>query len=443
MTSPPLAIGMPVHNGENFLEATLASILEQTFGDFELVITDNASTDRTEEICRDLARHDRRVEYFRHEHNLGAGRNYRSCYDRTSAPLFKWAAHDDPCAPTLFERSVDALDSNPHAVLAFARVATIDHEGTETRRWRARPDLASSERRVRTRDILARQETFPVFGTVRRTTLERTDLLGDFIDHDRPLLYQLALEGPFVEISEFLFFDREHADRSVRAYDPNDSHRAAVWFDSAAEGRLIFPRWRLLWEHVRALRRSPVPLHRSGPEILDLLRSPVADRARLLDDLVVAGGRAPVIGSAVIGAAHRTSSRQWKRVERRTAEALERLPKDAIVAVIDEYALDRDVLGSVRTHELPADDNGDWAGLPINSDEVITALEQSRQTGTTHVLIADSSRWWLDHYDGFGDHLANISREVTTLNDVTIYRLEPLGGSTVDGSRSATEVRAT
>ena len=154
MTSPPLAVGMPVFNGENFLESTLASILGQSFGDFELAITDNASTDGTEEICREAAAGDSRIVYHRHEQNLGAGPNYRSCYELTSAPLFKWAAHDDPCGPTLFERSVEALESHPDAVLTFARGVTLDASGTETRRWRSRPALSSPDPRTRTRDIL-------------------------------------------------------------------------------------------------------------------------------------------------------------------------------------------------------------------------------------------------------------------------------------------------
>ncbi|TIP68971.1 MAG: glycosyltransferase family 2 protein, partial [Mesorhizobium sp.] len=69
--SPQVSLGMPVYNGENFVAEAIRSILEQDFGDFELVITDNASTDRTADICLEFERLDKRVRYVRNARNLG------------------------------------------------------------------------------------------------------------------------------------------------------------------------------------------------------------------------------------------------------------------------------------------------------------------------------------------------------------------------------------
>jgi hypothetical protein len=309
-------------------------------------------------------------------------------------------------------------------VLAFAQVVTLDADGNETRRWRPRPALESPDPRTRTRDILTKQETFPVFGVIRRSALERTILLGDFIEHDRPLLYQLALHGPFVEIPEPLFFDREHPARSVRAFDQRDGHVAAVWFDPTAADRLIFPRWRLLGEHLRALHRSPIPFHRSGPELVDLARWGYADRARLVDDLVVAAQRIPGVGPSIRAAAGRARSKRWSLIERRAVDQLTSLPEGATVVLIDEATLDRERLASIDVREFPAADHGEWFGLPRNSDQAIEALEQARREGATHVAITGWSRWWLDHYDVFAARLVEVADPIVDVDEITIYRLE-------------------
>src|ERR1700730_7419804 len=94
-----VAIGLPVHNGGNFLAAAIDSILAQSYGDFDLVISDNASTDDTEEICRAYARRDSRIHYIRQSTNVGAANNYNVSFRMSDSQYFKWAAHDDVLAP--------------------------------------------------------------------------------------------------------------------------------------------------------------------------------------------------------------------------------------------------------------------------------------------------------------------------------------------------------
>ena len=96
---PRVSIGLPVYNGELFLENALDSILSQTYSDFELIISDNASDDKTEEICRSYAARDKRVRYSRNAHNLGAAPNYNRVYHLARGRYFKWASHDDVLAP--------------------------------------------------------------------------------------------------------------------------------------------------------------------------------------------------------------------------------------------------------------------------------------------------------------------------------------------------------
>src|SRR4051812_45028693 len=92
---PPLSICLPVYNGERYLAAAIASLQRQTFSDFELVISDNASTDGTEAICREAAAGDSRIQYHRSEKNLGAAPNFNRTFSLSRAPLTRWASHDD------------------------------------------------------------------------------------------------------------------------------------------------------------------------------------------------------------------------------------------------------------------------------------------------------------------------------------------------------------
>ena len=96
---PRVSVGLPVFNGENFLEAAIRSVLEQSFADLELVVCDNASTDRTATIARDLAASDPRVRYHLNERNLGAAPNYNRTFALSTGELFKWLSHDDRLEP--------------------------------------------------------------------------------------------------------------------------------------------------------------------------------------------------------------------------------------------------------------------------------------------------------------------------------------------------------
>src|SRR5262245_45018612 len=98
--TPRVSIGLPIFNGEKYVAQAFDSILAQTYADFELIISDNASTDQTEAICQAYANRDRRIRYYRNNRNLGAAANYNRVFDLSTGVYFKWAAHDDIVLPT-------------------------------------------------------------------------------------------------------------------------------------------------------------------------------------------------------------------------------------------------------------------------------------------------------------------------------------------------------
>jgi glycosyltransferase involved in cell wall biosynthesis len=130
---PRVSLAMPVYNGENYVAEALDSILAQDFADFELIITDNASTDSTEAICRDYARRDPRIRYHRHPRNLGAAPNYNSGYELATGEYLKWCAHDDRISANYLSECVRLLDADPQVALAFGRTQCIDGAGAPLR----------------------------------------------------------------------------------------------------------------------------------------------------------------------------------------------------------------------------------------------------------------------------------------------------------------------
>lgn len=254
---PHLSIGMPVFNGERYLEQALDSLLSQTYPDFELIISDNASTDRTWEICQAYANSDRRIRCIRNETNLGASRNFNRLFELSSGDYFKWAAHDDLCAPLFLERCVEALDRDSSVVLCYARTRAIDEMGRALRDYDAKPRLGSVKPHVRFHEcICVFHPQIAVFGVMRANALRRTPLIGGYAAADRPLLGELSLLGRFHEIPEYLFFYRNHPQQSWRAHPT--SHSRGSWFDPARAGGVAFPYWRLLREHYMSIRRAPL-----------------------------------------------------------------------------------------------------------------------------------------------------------------------------------------
>lgn len=120
---------MAVYNGADLIAQALDCLLAQTLADFELIISDNGSTDGTEAICRDYAARDARVRYVRQPENRGPAFNFAYVLDAARAPYFMFAAHDDLWEPEFAERLVAALDGDSQAVLAFSRWDAINQRG--------------------------------------------------------------------------------------------------------------------------------------------------------------------------------------------------------------------------------------------------------------------------------------------------------------------------
>ena len=211
--SPPLTIGLPVFNGQNFLTESLDSLLAQTYTDFELTISDNASTDNTEEICRDYAARDNRIRYVRQPVNLGAAPNHNYLVQVARGRLFKWAAHDDLFAPKLVERCIEALDSQPELILAHAYMGNVDERGELLKIYEYRLATDSPRPSDRFRSLMFTDGGDDFYGVIRTELMRRIPPHNSYHNAGRKLIAELSLYGPFHQVPEIMFFRREHPGR--------------------------------------------------------------------------------------------------------------------------------------------------------------------------------------------------------------------------------------
>lgn len=285
---PKLSVGMPVYNGERYLEVAIQSVLDQTFGDFELIISDNASTDRTEEICRDFASKDNRIVYSRNDVNLGAAPNYNRLVEMASADYFRWSNCDDVCAPELHERCVAVLDSNPGAVLAYGKTKIIDEDGNEGEDYDDNLDLGDerpSDRFVKFHAVVGL--TNVIYGLMRTAAVRNTAMMGDgsFPAADTNFMGELTLYGKFVEIPERLFYRRMHA-ASVSADRANVERQTSFW--SAGATQFSLPMWRKSAAYAKAIRRAPIDSREKRRLAVYMLRRTYWGKRELFGELLVA-----------------------------------------------------------------------------------------------------------------------------------------------------------
>jgi glycosyltransferase involved in cell wall biosynthesis len=254
--APRVSIGLPVYNAEEYLEESLVSILNQTYADFELIISDNASTDGTATICERYARLDPRIRYTRNTRNIGGTNNQNLTIQRARGEYFRLAAHDDRCAPTLLERLVAELDEHPEVINCSSATVLIGSDGTPFG-TSARREATDPRPNRRFREMLAADHLcLATYGLMRRSALAATRLEQNFTSADHVFLAEFALRGQFYLVDEELFYKRKHRGNTWQ-----DPIAQMVWFEPelAVTGRPTFPRWRELFGYVTCITRVPLP----------------------------------------------------------------------------------------------------------------------------------------------------------------------------------------
>jgi glycosyltransferase involved in cell wall biosynthesis len=252
---PKVSVGMPAYNSADWIEESVGGLLAQTFTDFELIISDNASTDDTYAICERLAGRDPRIRLLHNERNIGANRNYHAVLDAARGEYFKWASSNDVCAPTFLEKCVAALDADPSAVLVCPRTAVFDQSVAQAQSYDRDVELLSAEPAERFIGVLNKTGlNNAVNGLIRRTALQRTSRMGTYMGADVVLMTELALMGRFLIVDEQLFFRRMSSEAATKLKSARevDEH-----LDPTARGPLKWQLWRYHLALLRAASRAP------------------------------------------------------------------------------------------------------------------------------------------------------------------------------------------
>ena len=273
-SSPLVSVGLFVYNGERFIEEALLSILNQTLTDFELIISDNASTDRTGEIVQAYAKRDDRIRYYRNEKNIGAGWNARRVYELATGKYFRWATADDLLEPDLLRRCVEILENSPDCVVAHTRTKEVDEQGNFIKNYvqPMRTDYDDPVARFREMLLTGGDMCYQIYGVMRMSALRQIPPQGIYVNADGVLLVRMSLLGRFYEVPEYLFINRKHSGQSmatlpVRLQQPRrfrltswccSSLPPPEWWDPSKSRAVTFPEFRLLLEHFLTIFRAPL-----------------------------------------------------------------------------------------------------------------------------------------------------------------------------------------
>lgn len=257
-SEPLLSIGMPVYNGEHYIAAALGALIDQTFTDFELIVSDNASTDRTMDIVEAFAAADPRIRIHQFDENEGAAINYNKTVELARGRYFKWAAHDDVCAPTFLEKCIDVLEEEPDVVLCGSQSAAIDENGQVKGNYGE--EKAFDQYNVIDRfwtAISVPHVCIVIFGVMRLDILKKTPMHGEYVGADRNLLAEFSLMGKVRLLSATLFFRRDHAEASISKHQ--DERERLAWFNPAYRDKKSYPTWKRLKEYSGSINRVALP----------------------------------------------------------------------------------------------------------------------------------------------------------------------------------------
>ena len=206
---PLVSVGIPVYNGEAFLRGAVDSILAQSHRNFELIISDNASTDATPEIAKECAARDPRVRYVRQQHNIGAARNWSFLARSARGKYMKWQPANDYCEAGILAACVAVLEADSSVVLCYGKTHLVDEATGAVQPYDS--DLALNEERpsVRLSRVLERMRlNNAVNGVIRTDVLKTTGLHRPYPGGDLVLMAELALAGKFTLLPQPICYRR-------------------------------------------------------------------------------------------------------------------------------------------------------------------------------------------------------------------------------------------
>jgi len=275
---------MPAYNSAATIGACIDSLLAQTFGDFELIISDNASTDSTRDIVESFLRQDHRIRYSRQPENIGANRNYSYVAQAARGAYFKWMSSSDWCAPSFLEKCLIALEQHNDAVLAAPRTRLFANDLSTATDYSYDIEIVDSTPAARLQRLTANMRlNNAVNGLIRMESLRRTRLIDPFYSADVVLMGHLAMLGKIILVDEYLYYRRMEIATLTA---PRDSQAWRKHHYPQMSARVLFQSWKRNVGWFRACLGTPMPIAERARVVNFLARMCYWDRGLLMNDVL-------------------------------------------------------------------------------------------------------------------------------------------------------------
>lgn len=253
---PLVTIGMPLFNEEQFLQSALLSMLEQNYENIEIIISDNCSTDKTVEICKNFTQQYSHLSIYQTDRNIGSLANFIRVLEMAQGQYFLWAAGHDLWSKNYISECVNALEAHDNATIAFGTPSWINANGLPFNRqpsWFDTRSMSSVERFY----TVFWGSMNPILGVIRRESLLKTPIINT-VGSDLIMLSNLALLGEFIHVPECSWCRREFRLEATHSDKINRYKTAEQGFSKSIAARL-FPLLRLPFELIKLVVRCEVP----------------------------------------------------------------------------------------------------------------------------------------------------------------------------------------
>jgi glycosyltransferase involved in cell wall biosynthesis len=287
---PLVTVGLPVYNGERFVASAIDALLAQTYRDFVLIISDNASTDRTAAICQQYVQQDSRVCYHRNPHNIGLSANFNRVFALGTTRYFKWATADDYVSPEMLGDAVNVLEADPSVVLCYSKTTLVDVVSGAMQTYEDQLNLMqedAAERFIAFLNNIGLSHQHQ--GVIRSEAIRRTAMLRDHVGSDINFLAELTLYGKFHELPRFQFFRRCHPESS--SWNRASAAHQARRYHAAGVSRIRFNTWKKHLAYTRAILRSSCTPYQKARLLGVVARHAYWDKSDLSSEFVRDGFR--------------------------------------------------------------------------------------------------------------------------------------------------------
>jgi len=215
---PLVSIGVPLYNEAKYLKQTLESLVAQDYPNIEIIISDNASSDNTGEICQKFVEHYSHIKYHRFDKNYGSITNFLYTAENSYGKYFMFAAGHDLWHPSFISKAVRIMENDDEIALCYARATRIDSCGNTLQLAKNTMDLRGMPAHKRLEHLVNNiSGADPIYGLIRASYMHYLKAFSSnpVWGADQVLLARFTLLGTIAHIPEVLFFWREVANEDI------------------------------------------------------------------------------------------------------------------------------------------------------------------------------------------------------------------------------------